>query len=197
MKIVDQTDQPAPGHASGMSQAHAWVHKALMGWPQTTQGFAIELIGQYGLPQELGARRIAWYHNGPWKRTVLYRDTVTHNFPVPHQDVIEQTVNYRVPAEKVSDLVSYNGSLLIDRTCGELSCRCDSEAANTLSLNIADDIVKGERTVDQALGYHAQVFRGMQIGESEPYPKQLRFKTGETKTADPGEEAPLLKHLGD
>ena len=112
---------------------------------------------------------------------------------------LEQTVNYRVPLEKVADLLKYDGSLVIDRTRGELSVHCDNEQANTLTLNIANDIVTGDRNVEQALAYHAQVIRGVQIGEHETYPYKLRFKVPQAvaDTADPSQEAELLKHLGE
>jgi len=57
--------------------------------------------------------------------------------------------------------------------------------------------VKGDRTVEQALAYHAQVIRGVQIGEAETYPYKLRFKAPApaADTADAAEEAPLLHHL--
>jgi hypothetical protein len=51
--------------------------------------------------------------------------------------------------------------------------------------------------VEQALAYHAQVIRGVQIGEPETYPYKLRFKAPQLgpDTADAGVEAPLLRHL--
>ena len=105
---------------------------------------------RYGEPQEVTGRAVTWYDNGPWKRTVLYKDGDTHRFPLPHQDVLWQTINYKVPLNKVAPLLSYDGSLLIDRTRGELTVHCDSEEANTLIFNIANDIVTGENTVEQA-----------------------------------------------
>jgi hypothetical protein len=180
-------------------EAAAWVQKNLAGWPKMSIAVASDLITKYGLPEESDARTLSWRDNGPWKRTVLHREEVQHNFPLPHKDVLEQTVNYRVPLDKVADLVKYNGSLVIDHTRGELTVHCDNEVANTLALNIADDIVKGDRTVEQALAYHAQVVRGVQIGEPETYPYRLRFKAPQSvaDTADPAEEAPLLKHLNE
>ncbi|HUK01016.1 MAG TPA: hypothetical protein VLW26_01930 [Steroidobacteraceae bacterium] len=180
-----------------MSDAHAWAQKHLVGWPQATQGLAIQLIVKYGMPADSSAHELAWYDNGPWKRTVLHRKEVPHNFPLPHTDVLEQTVDYRVPPQKAALLIQYNGSLVIDRTRGELSAHCDSESHNILTLNLAHDILRGERDVDLALTYHAQVIRGLQTHVDEPYPKKLRFKTPapSAPTADPGEEAPLLKHL--
>ena len=180
-------------------EAAAWVQKHLEGWPKISIAVASDLITKYGLPKESNDRELTWYENGPWKRTVLHRDEVKHNFPLPHADVLEQTVNYRVPLDKVADLLKYDGSLLIDRTRGELTVHCDNEQANTLTLNIANDIVTGDRNVDQALAYHAQVVRGVQIGEHETYPYKLRFKVPQAvaDTADPAQEAELLKHLGE
>jgi hypothetical protein len=193
-----QTPHPPTRESVPVSpEAAAWVQKNLVGWPKISIAVASDLITKYGLPQVNNAHELAWYDNGPWKRTVLHKEETQHNFPYPHKDVLEQTVNYRVPIGKMADLVKYDGSLLIDRTRGELTVHCNNEESNTLTLNIADDIVKGDRSVEQALAYHAQVIRGVQIGEPETYPYKLRFKAPQpaADTADPDEEAPLLKHL--
>jgi hypothetical protein len=186
---------PAPPPVS--AEAAAWVQKNLEGWPKITLAVATDLVTKYGQPNASNARELTWYNNGPWKRTVLYKEELQHNFPYPHKDILEQTVNYRVPLEKIADLVKYDGSLVVDRTRGELTIHCNNEESNTLILNIADDIVKGDRSVEQALAYHAQVIRGVQIGEAETYPYKLRFKAPQpgADTADADEEAPLLRHL--
>jgi hypothetical protein len=177
--------------------APAWVQRHLVGWPAITVKVAVDLVRKYGVPAEHDGHRLSWYGNTPWKETTLFREEVQHNFPQPHKDILQQTVNYRVPAAKVGDLLAYNGSLVVDRTRGELSAHCDTEAHNILTLNIANDIVRGDRTVEQALAYHAQVVRGVTIGEPESYPTKLRFSLDESghQTADPAEEAPLLYHL--
>jgi hypothetical protein len=174
--------------------ASAWVHDHLQGWPPKTVALAVVLVEKYGRPEDAGARRITWYDNGPWKRTSLLREAPLHNFPLPHEDVLEQTVDYKVPPKKVADLLSYDGSLVVDRTRGELTVHCNSEEMNILTLNIADDIVKGERSLEQAMAFHAQVIEGMFIHEPETYPQKLRF-TPHKGTADPAEEAQLLEHL--
>ncbi len=182
-----------------MNTAESWVQKNLEGWPPKTVALAVELVKKYGEPGETTPRRLTWFHNGPWKRTALLKEGIAHKFPKPHEDVLEQTVDYRVPTEKVGDLLKYNGSIVVDRTRGELSAHCDSEQQNTITLNIADDIVKGERDVEQALAYHAQIIVGLRDGEPETYPQKLRFKppAAGSPSADAGEEAPLLVHLGE
>jgi hypothetical protein len=187
---------PAPG-ATPRVDAPAWVQKNLVGWPPLTVKVAVDLVRKYGIPAEHDGHRLTWYANAPWRETTLFREEVQHNFPQPHKDILQQSVNYRVPPEKVGDLAAYNGSIVVDRTRGELAAHCDTEAANILALNIANDIVRGERSVEQALGYHAQVVRGVAIGEPESYPLKLRFPVDPSsrQSADPAEEAPLLYHL--
>jgi len=191
-----QTAAAEPVTSAGVD-APAWVQRHLVGWPALSVKLAVDLVRKYGLPAEHDGHRLTWYANAPWKETTLLREEAQHNFPQPHKDILLQTVNYRVPPAKVADLLTYNGSLVVDRTRGELSAHCDTEAHNILTLNIANDIVRGDRTLEQALAYHAQVVRGVAIGEPETYPSKLRFAVEESnrKTADPAEEAPLLYHL--
>jgi hypothetical protein len=180
------------------TEAAEWVHTRLAGWPQARRKLAVELIAEYGRPEDATFHRITWYDNSPWTRTTLYRVGVKHNFPLPHEDVLEQTVNYRVPLDKVRDLLAYDGSLVVDRTRGELSAHCDSEQQNRIMLNIADDIVTGQRSVDGALAYHAQIIRALQDRVPESYPLKLKFKIPpRSATADPGKIAELLAHLGE
>jgi hypothetical protein len=178
--------------------AAAWVQKNLEGWPKITLALATQLVEKYGHPGEANSREITWYGNSPWKRTVLRKGEPPHNFPRAHKDVLEQTVNYRVPPEKAGDLLKYNGSLVIDRTLGELSVHCDSEEHNILTHHLADDMVKGERTLEEALTYHAQVIRGLETHDPQAYAQKLKFQPGKSAdTADPSDEAPLLRHLGE
>jgi hypothetical protein len=185
----------AAAATASSKSAEEWAQKNLQGWPPKSIALAVELIRKYGDPSEATPTQVTWYHNGPWKRTILLKQGTPHNFPKPHVDVLEQTVDYRVPLDKVPDLLKYNGSLVVDRTRGELSAHCDSEQQNTIALNIADDIVKGERNVEQALAYHAQIIVGLRDREPETYPQKLRFK--QSPSAESGDEAPLLVHLGD
>jgi hypothetical protein len=200
-KLIQPVPLPTPteqlAQAETTPAAHEWAAHNLPAWPVERQVLAAHLVTRYGNPQEITPRSLTWYENGPWKRTVLYKDGDLHNFPLPHADVLWQTLNYKVPLNKVEALLSYDGSLLIDRTRGELTVHCDSEAANILTFNIANEIVTGEDSVEQAMAYHAQVIEGLRIHEPEEYPRKLRFKTPKTNatTAEPAEEAELLRHL--
>ena len=107
--LLAQTKGTATAAAQGSKsgEAEAWAQKNLEGWPPKTIALGVELVRKYGNPSEVTPTRITWFHNGPWKRTTLFKEGAPHNFPKPHQDVLEQTVDYRVPVEKVGDLLKY------------------------------------------------------------------------------------------
>ncbi|MEX2153654.1 MAG: hypothetical protein WD825_09970 [Gemmatimonadaceae bacterium] len=56
-----------------------------------------------------------------------------HSFPKPHTDLLEQFIDYRVPVDKYDELAAYDGSVIVERTKGEISARCDKEAMNFLA----------------------------------------------------------------
>ncbi|MEX1112499.1 MAG: hypothetical protein WEC84_03480 [Candidatus Andersenbacteria bacterium] len=126
------------------------IQHIISSWPSRSRKLAGALTEKYGMPHEAADSFLVWYYNSPWKRTILHREGAPHNFPKAHVDILEQVVDYKVQPEKVGELVQFNGSLLIDRTRGELSVRCASERMNTLILNLAHRIAVGELSCDDA-----------------------------------------------
>jgi hypothetical protein len=178
------------------TEALTWVQKHVAAWPENTRRLAAQLITKYGVPAEAGDRQLTWYGNGPWKRTSLFREEVLHNFANAHKDVLEQTVSYRVPPDKIAALVQFNGSVVVNRTRGELSSSSDGEDTNFLALNVANDVIRGERDVEQARTYFAQVIRARMIKEPEAYLQALKFKPDAANSAaDPDDVAPLIRHM--
>ena len=57
--------------------------KIIEQWPATSKMAAENTITFYGPPNEATPSRLIWYNNGPWKRTIAYRDEVPHDFPEP------------------------------------------------------------------------------------------------------------------
>jgi hypothetical protein len=114
------------------------------------------MIEKYGQPDEVTAMRLVWHDNGPWKRTIVTKEETDHAFPMPHKDVLEQVIDYRVPTDKVDDLAKYDGSVIVERTKGELSARCDKEEANYLALNLANDVATGKKSPADAREQYAE-----------------------------------------
>jgi hypothetical protein len=155
-------------------------------WPAVSQDVAHRMITRYGAPQEATPTQLVWHNNGPWKRTMLSRDPAPHRFPKPHVDLLEQFIDYRVPPDRFDEVAAYDGSVIVERTKGEMSARCDKEEMNFLALNLANDVIKGRRTVKGARAFYAEAAKAYMAGETRPYMQKLQFRVpkGGTKDAD-------------
>ncbi len=142
------------------------------------------MLDKYGPPNDATSSRLFWYGNGPWKRTELSRDVVAHNWPAPHSDFLTQVIDYRVPAEMFHLAAMFDGSIVADRTRGEVAARCDSEAANVLGLNMVHELVTGKRTVGEAREISTQNTVAYNLGRSAPYAERLLFDVPREGTAD-------------
>ncbi len=113
--------------------------------PEAPKKVARATLERYGPPNEATPTLLVWHGNGPWKRTEVTADERPHKFPTPHTDYIAQFIDYGVPVEKFGDLARFDGSVVANRTTGEVFAACDMEAMNVLTLNLMHEIVTGER----------------------------------------------------
>lgn len=105
-----------------------------------------------------------------------------------HTDYITNYIDYQVPIEKYVELGRFDGSVIPYRTRGEVSARCDNEAANFLSMNLMHDIVTGRRTVEEARKEFAEQTAAWVLNRPAPYTEKLHFATPDRKeTGDPDE----------
>jgi hypothetical protein len=154
-------------------------------WPEESREAAQLVIDQYGEPDEATETQLVWHRPGPWKRIVASRAFYDHNFPAPHTDSVESVIDYRVPVDMFTELAVFDGSVVVERTAGEVSARCHDEQANCLALNLMHDIVTGKRTADGAREHYAKEFLDYRRKKPTPYMERLRFKPAERNTVDP------------
>jgi hypothetical protein len=154
-------------------------------WPEESREAAQLVIDKYGEPHEATASQLTWHEVGPWKRMVATRAFFQHDFPAPHIDAVESFLEYRVPVEKFSALAKFDGSVIVERTAGEVSARCHDEEANQLALNLMHDIVTGAKTSEEARQYYAKEFLDFRRNQPTPYMDKLRFTPGNGSAADP------------
>jgi hypothetical protein len=160
-------------------------HRVIRDWPQASKKAARAMMDKYGPPKEVTDSMLCWENNGSWKRTVVHAKPVAHNFPRAHEDVLEQAIDYRVPLGKFNDLAAFDGSIVIDRTRGELIVRCDTEEANILALNLADEVVTGKRAVVAAREEYARQLRASIVGDPAPLTEKLIVVSPTSEAADP------------
>ncbi len=173
------------------------VEALIADWPDGPQRGARQMLQQYGPPNEATPTKLFWYRNGPWKRTIVTRDVVTHNFPSPHSDFLTQVIDYRVPPDMFDEIARFDGSCLVDRTAGEAGARCDSEAANTLTLNLMHDIVTGKTNVEQARATFGEIMVAYTLGRPAPYAEGLQFAVPDGGTQDEDERVIGASTLGE
>jgi len=161
------------------------VQALLQSWPEAPKKAANQMLEQYGPPNEATPTKLFWYRAGPWKRILVTSDVITHNFPAPHSDYITQWIDYHVPVEKFDEIGRYDGSCLVDRTAGEVAARCDSEAANMITINLMHEIVSGAKTVEEARKIYAENMAAYMLGRPAPYAERLMVPASAQPTQDP------------
>lgn len=154
-------------------------------WPEGPAKAARRLIEKYGPPTEISEAELVWRDNGPWSRTSIQRDELEHNFPTRHFDSVQQSIHYKVPLGLFDKLARLDGSLIVDRTAGTISSRCDREEMNFLALNLAHDVVRGSKGVEEARQFFAKTAVMAMAGKSTPYTEGLLFKASKADAADP------------
>lgn len=159
----------------------------VVSWPEESREAARLVLDKYGEPDEVTGSQLTWYKRGEWKRIVASKAFFEHAFPAPHQDSVETFIDYRVPPESFSDLAAFDGSVVVERTAGEVSARCHDEEANRLALNLMHDIVTGTKNVAEARDYYAREFADYRRKKPTPYMEKLRFTPPAGATADPDE----------
>jgi len=160
------------------------VEEIIQEWPLLSKEVTKTMMKFYGEPNTATEAEITWYYNGPWKKTIIYKDGYPHDFPEPHTDMLEQVINYHVPAEKIGELAMLEGSLFVDRTKGEVIVHCDNEGANTISMNVMHEIVQGKRTPEEARQKIKEQITKFMKSEPAPYAEKLLFELPEKERWD-------------
>ncbi len=182
-----QMSEPASASSNmAMSMSDAEMSTMLASWPEASRMAAMSMMDKYGPPNHANATMLTWLDNGPWKWTRVFSKEVQHNFPTPHPDVLEQAIDYRAPVDKYDDLAQFDGSVMLERTKGIMSARCDKEGANFLALNLANDVATGRRSVEEARDYYARAMQTFkQTQQMDPYMQGLTFQVPRGNTGDP------------
>ena len=158
------------------------LHAYTKDWPEASAQAASTMFDKYGEPNESTPSMLMWKGIEPVKRIIVYRDEVIHQFPLPHKDVVEHVVAYKIPLNKAAELVKFDGSVIFDRTRGELSARSNEEAMNFLILNLASEIIDGKRKSSNARKEYEKLAVDYLNGKKSTLTQGLEF-AAQTNTA--------------
>jgi hypothetical protein len=149
----------------------------LNGWAPPSAAAGRQLMDEYGTPDEIGRNRLTWNRRGAWKRTVVWNRKPIALAPVDLA-VIKQTIDYPLTSEQARTLTGFSACLEVDLERGELSSRAGREEINFLLLNLAGEIVRGERTVAEAQEMFYRQLDLAASGESATYMNGLVIPAG-------------------
>jgi hypothetical protein len=140
-------------------------------WPEAPKKAAQALILEYGRPDGVARLMLVWHDRGVWKRVAVFRRGPRN----ASGDILENTVSYIVPRSKVALLAEFDKAIVVDRAARTLSVRSGSETDNTLTLNLADEIIRGKRGVASARIFRTFTMAKEAAGKSSPYTEKLLF----------------------
>lgn len=161
------------------------IEQVIKDWSENPRESAERLLDYYGEPDEYSDSQLIWYDTDDgWKRTVLRNEEIPHEFPAPHTDYLEQFIDYHVPIEMYSKLAEFDGSVIAERTKGEMSARCGGTSMNFVAINLAHDIITETLSVDDAREEYARLYKAFQEGEKPPYTQEFQFDIP-SNTGDP------------
>ena len=172
---------PAPSNQP-RTDAPTDTSSMIKSWPVNTRVMARHLIDKYGPPDAQTDARLVWNDHGQWSQIRLFREGDSDNFPTTHLNIVENTIDYDVPQDKAGELIKFDPAIDVNRLSGTLSVRSDSEEANILALNLADEIVRGKRDVDSARDFMRATLRKSMAGKSSKYMDHLLFPVADRGT---------------
>ena len=105
--------------------------------------FVKSLTKKLGQPDELTENRAVWYDKDGFKRIEVKDEYILHCCPAPHYDYVYSTVDLHVPKKFVRVLAESSESILLDLLKNEVSARCATLIANSVTLNYVLDVVSG------------------------------------------------------
>ena len=165
----------AIGNVSAQSKNDMVMMPDIKTWPEASQMAVAEMMGKYGKPDIMGPEELGWMNKGQWKMIHVNKKDSKHSFPVEHTDMMQQCISYKVPEGKMDELGRFDGSVTFDRTQGLMCARCDKEGNNLLALNLANDIVTGKKSVDEARKAYGDIVKEKMNGGSPEYMMKLTF----------------------
>lgn len=143
-------------------------------WAEPSARVAHRLLDEYGLPDDVTPQRLVWNGRGSWKRTVVWNRAPVYR-SLDDLNVVQQTVDYPLSPDLAARLLAFRGSLVVDLQRGELSSRAQREEVNYLTLNLADDIARERKTVEEAQASYRKILALEVSGKSSPYMSGLLF----------------------
>lgn len=165
--------QSQPDAKQGIDKARANV----AAWPEDARLLARKMIDEIGAPDEVMPRHMTWSGRKPFNTITVYSDKVSSG----QAGLLLETVSYRVPVGKWRALNAFGHGVTYDVVFNELVACSDAPETNLLALNLADEVIQGRRSPDEARAVFDKTLTRSYAGKSSWYLSGLQFKPSERK----------------
>src|SRR6185436_7083073 len=112
---------------------------------------------------------LTWLGRGPGKRTTGHRDDVSQDLPGDDWNLLEQSAAYPVGTKAMEALKQLRVGVGVAPEGGEIIAISESEETNFLAVNVAADLLKGERFLDDARDFYYRQRDLWNAGKSTRY----------------------------
>ncbi len=170
-----------------IAQDNKTVEEVIQDWPKASAHVAKNIVNKYGAPDGITNTHLIWHNTGGWNVTIVRRELINHDFPLPHKDVLYQNINYDVPVNMYDDLARFDGSLIIEQTRGTMAARCDRIKANYIAVNLAHLIIQGKLSVEEARQKYGELIVMALKGKPSKFYSGFIFPMPRQNTADSDE----------
>ena len=162
------------GPSRAAEKRHEGAHAESKDFSDWSNISANMMIEKYGPPNRVETHRLVWERRGPWKRIVVWDEMgFLDNSRVARN--IENVIAYAVPADKREELAAFSAGLHVEDDIDELSARSSSEERNFLLLNLADGIIKGKLSPEDARLSYLRTVQLAERGKTSPSMQGLLF----------------------
>lgn len=117
----------------------------------------------------------------PWAVEHYLRDEkVSHCVPANHTDFFYTSVNIYVPEDKVPDVQSISGSVMLDLLKNTVTARCGSTGANYATIRTVIDVIEGEFTREDISANYSNNINNMSADKNSNIDKIKKFISNTT-----------------
>ncbi len=72
-------------------------------WPEASKMVVMKTTKAYGEPAGITEKELIWSDAGPWKKIRISKEETKHSLPLEHTDMLQMTVMYDVPEDKMDE----------------------------------------------------------------------------------------------
>jgi hypothetical protein len=83
-----------------------------------------------------------------------------------------------------NELAKFDGSIIVEKTRGEVSSRCDMEAANFTVINVMHNICTGKLNAEKGRKLFCEVMSAHMMNRPAPYAEKLQFDVSKEEKCD-------------